>query len=513
MPCIHWQDSASTAFASASGPPSPVSYLVLRRPLAGLATLFCLLLLAEHAYAELTLAPCTLTGSQGYGQVEAQCGRLRRAENPDQPAGPQIQLFVARIKSLSPDPRADAFTIINGGPGASSVSLYADMANAFAGILRERDIVIVDQRGTGRSNPLDCRDLEQASQEYSEEIVRAATHQCLESISADPRFYATSQAVADLDAVRQALGYSTLNIYGVSYGTRVALHYLRRHPKHVRALVIDGVVPPDLALGVNVAENAQLALDGIFQRCREDADCAERFSDLAQTFAELRDDLQQQAVTVDVAHPVTGISQSMEFGYDHLALTIRLLSYAPETAALIPLIISETSRGNYTPAASQALKIVDQLNGAISFGMHNSVVCSEDLPFVSMDDIDWPRLENTYLGADQIRALSTICELWPRAPVDPQFKEPLRADAPVLILSGENDPVTPPIYGERVSSSLSNALHVVGHGQGHGMISRGCTPRLVTQFIEAGSWKELDVSCAARLSASPFFINLLGPAP
>lgn len=484
-----------------------------RRPITSLAALLCLLLLARQAHAALDLSPCTLTGSQGYGRIEAQCGHVQRPENPDDPAGAQIQLFVARIQSLSPEPRPDAFTIINGGPGASSVSLYVDIANAFVGILRERDVVIVDQRGTGRSNPLECAELEEASEEYSKELIQSATRACLASLSADPRYYSTSQAVDDLDAVREAFGYAALNVYGVSYGTRVGLHYLRRYPDRVRTLVIDGVVPPDLALGVNVAENAQATLDGIFQRCRENAACAENFPDLENTFDKLRNELQIRPVSVSVAHPVTGAYQPMEFSYDHLAVAIRLLSYAPETSSLIPLIISETSRGNYTPAASQALKIVDQLRGAISFGMHNSVVCTEDVPFAAIEDEDWLMLEQTYLGADQVRALQTICDIWPKAIMDPNLKDPLRADAPVLVLSGEHDPVTPPKYGQRVTATLSNARHIIGKGQGHGILARGCIPRLVTEFVEAGAWDNLDVSCVDRLSAPPFFLNLLGPAP
>jgi len=486
---------------------------VTNRPIIGAALVLCAGFLAGQVRATLELTPCTLTGTQGYGAVEAQCGVLQRPENPDAPEGKQIELFVARITSVSPEPQPDAFTIINGGPGASSVSLYVDIAGAFAGILRERDIVLIDQRGTGRSNALDCDELEEASEAYVEDRVRAATRACLASLSADPRYYATSQAVGDLDAMRNALGYAALNVYGVSYGTRVGLHYLRRYPDRVRTLVIDGVVPPDVAMGPNVAENAQAALNEIFERCRNDTQCHRSFPDLRQTFEALRDHLRNQRVALTVANPVTGAPESMELGYDHLALTLRLLSYNPETAALIPLIIAETSHGNYTPVAAQAFKSVDQLSGAISFGMHNSVVCSEDLPFVNLSETEWQTLEQTYLGADQLRALKTICEVWPAAPVDANLRVPLQSAAPVLVLSGANDPSTPPRYGERVSATLSNALHIIGAGQGHGIISRGCIPGLVTEFVEAGKWNDLDTSCAERLTDTPFFLDLLGPSP
>ena len=186
------------------------------------------LLAIAHATVEFT--PCELEGSTGYSRTPALCGTFTVPENPAEPDGMQIDLFVAKIASLSPTPQPDAVTLINGGPGASSVSLYVDLAGALRRVLPERDIIVVDQRGTGRSNPLTCPDLEEVSQTYHESAVTEATLRCLAALTGDPRFYSTSQAVDDLDALRTALGYRALNIYGVSYGTRVALHYLRQYP-------------------------------------------------------------------------------------------------------------------------------------------------------------------------------------------------------------------------------------------------------------------------------------------
>lgn len=461
----------------------------------------------------LELRPCQLSGSQGYPFVNADCGYLARPENPLETSGRSIELFVARLTATGANPGKQAFTIINGGPGASSVSLYVDLAEAFSGILGERDIVLVDQRGTGRSNALECPQLSQATQAYSRTAVQEATRSCLQTLTADPGFYSTTQAVADLDAVREALDYQALDIYGVSYGTRVALHYLRRHPDRVRSLIIDGVVPPGLALGVNVAENAQASLARTFDDCRNDTQCARAFGDIGGVFRQLVARLKQHPVALTVAHPVTGKRQPFELGYEHLAMTIRLLSYAPETIALIPLIIQQTSMGNYTPVASQAMRIMERLTADLAFGMHNSVVCTEDIPFVAPEQVDWQALEQTYLGADQVRALQDICELWPKSPMDDDLHQPLHTEIPVLVLSGERDPITPPAYGQRVADMLGNALHIVGNGQGHGLISRGCLPRLAADFVKKGDWQGLDISCVSRLDKSPFFLDLLGPSP
>ena len=218
-------------------------------------------------------------------------------------------------------------------------------------------------------------------------------------------------------------------------------------------------------------------------------------------------------MTVDIADPVSGRPRSVTLGYSHLAMTVRLLSYAPETAALIPLVVREADSGNFTPLAGQALRIEEQLQSAISFGMHNSVVCTEDVPFYRDLDAVRPALEASYLGADQVRALEAICELWPRGRRHDDLGEPLRSDRPVLLLSGELDPITPPAYAERAAAGLDHSLHLVAPGQGHGVIARGCVPQLAEDFIEAAAVEGLDTECLDRLSADDFFVDLLGPPP
>ncbi|MEZ5558231.1 MAG: alpha/beta hydrolase [Pseudomonadales bacterium] len=466
------------------------------------------------AEGALDLAPCDLIGSRGYGRVAVECGRLQVPENPDDPSGRTLELFVARVRALSPDARADPLTIINGGPGASSVSLYVDLEGAFRDVLRRRDIVLVDQRGTGRSNPLDCAALEAASQEYAPDRIRAATRECLAGLAADPRFYTTSIAVQDLDRVRRALGYATWNLYGVSYGTRVAQHYLRRYPDAVRTLTIDGVVPPEYALGPDIALNAQATLDDLFRRCGMDAACADVFPGIAQRFSDLGRALKDGPVSLDLPDPVTGRSQPFELTYEHLAVAVRLLSYAPETAALVPVMIQEAAeRGNYVPIAAQAMRIEEELTGSISFGMHNSVVCAEDVPFYQGLDALWPTLDATYLGADQVRALQTICSVWPKGPVDADLRTPLSTDKPVLLLSGEHDPITPPAYAEQARTDMRNSRHLIAPGQGHGVIGRGCISALLGDFVETADLGSLDAACVDRLGDAPFFLDLLGPAP
>ncbi len=462
------------------------------------------------AAAGLALSPCILDGGTGIASAEARCGWLTRPENPEAPEGTQIRLRVAVVPALSPNPRPDALTVINGGPGGSSIDMYADMAATFSAIRRERDILIIDQRGTGASNPLDCPRLESAGMDESESVIREAARACLDSLPGDPRFYTTSVAVQDLEAARLALGYASLNVYGVSYGTRVAQHYARRFPDRVRTLIIDGVAPPEVPLGPIAALNAQRTLDRLFERCAGDEACHERFPDPDAQFTALKARLEAGPIPVTAAHPVTGVPTSIDVTRNHLLMTVRMMSYAPETTRLIPLIVDEAaSRENYVPLAANALRIESELSGAIRFGMHNSVICTEDAPFFG--NLDLPALEGTYIGPQQAESLISICREWPAGPMDDDLRKPLTVDVPVLILSGEEDPITPPEYGDMAHQSLPDSLHLIGAGQGHGVIGRGCFPGIVTDFVEQGSLEGLNTDCAGRLTHPTFFVNLMGP--
>lgn len=462
--------------------------------------------------AELNLEPCTLGGSLDVAGVEARCGWFERRENPDDETSPTIALRVAVISAASPNAKADALTIINGGPGGSSIDLYADMAGAFSMVQRERDIVVMDQRGTGASNPLDCPALDDTSLEEQPEQAAQAAGDCLAALTADPRFYTTSIAVRDLEALREALGYPAFSVYGVSYGTRVAAHFARRYPSSVRALILDGIVPPEVPLGPNAALNAQRALDRLFERCAADTACAARFPEPSAQLQALGARLQTDAIPLEIAHPVSGRTVPIELGYPYLPLTIRLLSYAPETASLLPLIIDEAeARRNYVPLAANALRVETELRRSIRIGMHNAVVCTEDVPFLG--ELDESALSGTYIGAGQVSSLQAICRVWPAGRMDADLREPLTADIPTLILSGEEDPITPPAYGDMVHAHLPNSLHLVARGQGHGVAPRGCFPRLIGAFVDGADPATLDTSCVERFDHFPFFLNLLGPVP
>lgn len=450
----------------------------------------------------------------------AYCATLAVPENPDEPNGRSVELFVARIPSTSATPRPDPLVVINGGPGGSAVDLYLQNRGAFESARRDRDLILLDQRGTGRSaQGFGCQVPEDLALETAgSDALEHFVNDCLASLERDPRFYTTSVAVRDLDRLRAALGVTQWNLYGVSYGTRVAQHYLRRYPEATRAVVLDGVVPPDLALGPDVAREAQRALDRIFERCATDHGCDEHFPDLPARFEALLARLEAEPLrnVPGVPEPEPAADgaprPAFEFGAVHLRALVRFMSYNALTVALLPVLISEAHDGNVTPLVSQARTTLRGLPESISFPMSNSVVCTEDVPFIAPDATEG--LAEAYLGTMIVDALRSICARWPAGSIDPDFKALVVSDRPVLLLSGSNDPITPPAYAERVrAGGLSNSVHLIGRDQGHGMAPIGCVPRLLRDFLENPDARALDGSCLGAEPPMPFFLTLLGPAP
>jgi pimeloyl-ACP methyl ester carboxylesterase len=497
--------------------PYPLARVSLRTAL----LLFCLAgaspwMAGRAAIPErLALSPCELHDSYDLTLIEAQCGRLAVPENPAAAHGRRIALRVAVVPAISTRKLPDPLFVLAGGPGMAATSFYATVAPAFERIRRDRDIVLVDQRGTGGSNALDCAASDEDLYQSTTAEILAETARCLKmsAAHADVRFYTTSLAVQDLDRVRAALGYARIDLYGSSYGTIVAQQYVRRFPGRVRSVILDGVVPPQRALGAMSALDAQRALSGIFTRCERQPACHAHFGDPAAAYAQLRDALGSHPAWVDLTDPTSGEPYRLRFADYQLSMVLRLASYTPELAALLPLDLHEAAAGNLAPLAGQFL-LIDRVYGdAIAEGMNDTVVCSEDVPFYHVSAEQRAELAGTFLGTSQLDGLEAICRIWPRGPVDADFHEPLHSDVPALLLSGSDDPITPPGYAAQAARGFTRSLSLVIRGFGHGQLTDPCVARLMAQFVARGSVSGLDAACTRHLAPMPFFLTRNGPAP
>ena len=479
------------------------------------AVLLAILASAGATHAQpIELTDCRISAGPGSPSMKARCGTLSRPLDPAGAVPGEIELKVAVVPALNLTPEPDPFVPIAWGPGQSAVQFYASYSSSFENIRRNRDIVLVDQRGTGESSAMDCPvDDDLVEGQYSTELTLEYTEACLAQLPADPRFFTTSVAVADLEAVREALGYPTLNLYGISYGTRVAQHFARRYPGSTRSIVLDGVVPPQISLGPEIATESQRAVDAILARCVGDAACNERFPNIEEKFREIVAKLDGSPVTIEVPHPDTGRLESTAFGRGEFAIAVRLLAYHPSSIALLPLLINEAGDGNFVPLGSQFMMTATAISDALSLGMHNTIMCTEDIPFLDKKEIDYDGIAASYMGVFQLSALEAICSVWPEGPIDPGFKAPLSTDLPVLLLSGDADPITPPRYAEMAAVNFSNARHLIGRHQGHGQIGVGCNRRIVAAFIDAADPAVIDAECLERSFVMPFFLDFSGPLP
>lgn len=460
--------------------------------------------------------PCTLAPQFGQASVEAQCGTLSVPENPAHPNGRRIALNIGWVPAaddgnLQPDP----VFMIAGGPGQASTESYPQVAPAFADVLKKRHVLLVDQRGTGKSNPLRCSDdtagEDDAAGHDSNEAARRAAERCRNALSkrADLRFYTTTDAVRDLDAVRAAIGAERINLMGVSYGTRVAQQYAMRHPQHTRSIVLDSVAPNAIYLGNDFARNLESALDLQFGRCGKTPACAKALGDPRARLDALMATLRAKPPLVRYRDASTGELKEETLQPGHVAGLTRMYAYAPLAAAILPLQLKEASEGRYEGLMALAKMLGSSLSEQMMYGMQLSVICTEDADGLRGD----AAMQASLLGNALVDTLQAQCAVWPKGARPADFHAPLATRVPALLLSGELDPVTPPAYAERVAKSLPNSRALVLRGQGHNVIGAGCMPKLFAQFVDTTDAKALDAGCLESLGYAPPFTSFNGWEP
>jgi pimeloyl-ACP methyl ester carboxylesterase len=457
----------------------------------------------------IVLTECVLSSPRVETQVEANCGSLRVLENPSDPQSREISLNIAVVPAIKRNPEPDPLFVLAGGPGQAVTEVFPSLYSTFFRIHQQRDIVLVDQRGTGKSNPLRCLDPEDETLEaLDEEQVHALLKECPETLEADLRFYTTDIAMRDLDRARAALGYDSINLYGASYGTRAALVYLKLFPAQVRSIVLDAVVDPGFVIYENVAEDGQRALDMFFARCEADEVCHSTFPELRSEFDALLQRVEQTPVDITIAHPVTGRPLELTITQTMLINIIFNTLYVPDLIAMLPLAIHQAyAEDNYAPLITQSYLV----NSGIYEGMFYAVACMEDAPLISSETLDQSGEQSLF--TENAKTFLDVCSAWPEGNPPEVVHEPVSSDVPVLMLSGEVDPITPPRHAEQLAETLDNDLHLIFESMGHGNSSNQCAAKIIDRFVESASTEGLETECVESVAPPPFFVDFSGPKP
>lgn len=460
------------------------------------------------------LQACRLQGVEH----QALCGVVRRPLDPAQPQGRQIDVHYALLPALARNRRPDPVFFFAGGPGQSAVDLAGHVGRLLARLGNRRDIVLIDQRGTGRSAPLRCAEVPPTAPlalAADAALQAARLRECRIQLQALPhgdlRHYSTWIAMRDADAVRQALGAAQVNLVGASYGTRAALDFMRQFPQTVRRVVIDGVAPPDMALPASAAGDNQAALEAVFLSCDADAACRARHPALRQDWQSLLASLPRQ---VSVRHPLTGRRETVTAGRELVLALLRAPLYSPALAAALPYALAEAARGRFEALVGLASALSSARSGRVAEGMHFSVVCSEDLPRLA-PGVDVPAAD---FGDSFAVQYTRVCADWPRGDVPAAFYTLPPAPAATLLLSGGADPATPPRHGQRVAAALgAKARHVVVAQAGHGVMALPCIRDVLFRFIDAATDEaalKVDADCARSLPRpAPFAPMAVASAP
>jgi pimeloyl-ACP methyl ester carboxylesterase len=446
------------------------------------------------------LKPCTLPG---IGE-ELLCGKLTVFEKR---AGRTIDLNVVVLPALDPRQIEAPLFELAGGPGQGAIGaaskFYATEGKEYR---RRRDVVLVDQRGTGGSNPLSAPETTKRPQDYLNEMypvdyvnrMRAALEP-----RADLTQYTTAIAMDDLDDVRAWLGYERINLIGISYGTRAALVYIRQHPDRVRSAILMGVAPTYLKMPLHHARAAKRALDLLLAECAADTACHQAFPEIEREWDELLTRLGREPARVEYSPLDKSVPVTVEIQRDIFAEKIRNMLYSRGGAAQVPLLVHTAAHGDFGPFLKETLQ---ERFGPLADGMYLSVTCAEDVPFIDQAEAAKVNAGNPF-GNYRVEQQTRACGLWPRGTIPDGYHEPVSADVPVLIVSGNVDPVTPPDRGEEVARHLPNSRHIViAHGAHilDGLTNVECIDDLLLEFLAKGDARDLDVACVQRIQPPPF---------
>ncbi|WP_428848313.1 alpha/beta hydrolase [Shewanella olleyana] len=452
---------------------------------------------------EINSAPLSSCYVDGLSE-QVQCGSLLVAENPAKPDGKKIAVHYAVLPAIKPSFKTQAMLAIAGGPGQSAIENAAGFDRVLAKVRQDRDILLIDQRGTGQSNILACEDDNMSVLSFNDDDMDYVkdTQACLDKIDADVTQYGSLTALTDFEAIRQHLGYEKLHLYGVSYGTRMAQLYMREYPQALATVTLDGVVPMQQSvIAIGKAIDRGYAL--LFKDCQQNSLCGEQFPTLEQDFTTVDNALAEAPIEAQVRDPQTNEVASFLLTRGKFNGAIRMALYMPNIRSLLPHAIHQASQGNYQPVLGIYALTSDSTG--IAMGMHASVVCAEDIHRVT--DAIREQAKDSYMGRTMIEGLEATCSVWNMPQVDSSFSDAIESDIPTLLLSGELDPATPPSWGDMATEKLTNAKHFTSAFATHGVAYQSCGNDLIADLVKTGSLDNVDGECLEKDVRRSFYLN------
>lgn len=459
------------------------------------------------------LASAAVAHDQGHvchlpGHDEAlRCIEILAPLDYDNPNETKIKLHVTIAPSFRETSRSDPVFVLAGGPGQAGSDLAMAVDPIFRKVRATRDVVLIDQRGTGLSGKLDCKSKPDETDAIDIDQDKEL-QECLQSLKQPLAKFNTLASARDMETIRKALGYDRINIWGGSYGTRLAQSYARLFSEHTRAMILDGVAAPDQIIFVWDID-AQASLDATFQACSIDSACHEAFPELRKEFDALLHRVRSGQTTLQFSHPRTTRSMHGTMPLGLFLQTVRNTLYSPNYSNRLPYLIDTAYKGNWRPFLAQHYAGSDLSPEMLAIGLTLSITCAEDIPRISPEIIA-DEEKNSFLAAYDAKTLQRWCS-YIHVPARPLEPTPT-INTPSLLLSGRFDPVTPPSKAEAAKRSMSHAQHVVVNNAGHGVSSLGCAPTLLREFLDHPEQK-LDADCLNKIPLPPFQVNAAGPHP
>jgi len=449
--------------------------------------------------------------------VDVICGYVTVPEEHDNPDGPKIQLAIAIIKSKSSNPKPDPLFMAQGGPGGSTIDTYAKRLLTDSRLRTDRDIVLFDQRGTLYSKPnLMCKEIDQlildtiekdltdAESEALDQEAMSACHMRLTKQGINLSIYNSLENASDIYSVWQALGYDQINLYGVSYGTLLALHTMREYPEILRSVILDGVVPPQTNFILESAKSQDRSFHLMFESCKKDPSCSKAYPDLENVFYQVVGDLNINPAEVPMKDPDSNNSYNAVIDGDSFLKGLFQMLYVSDLIPALPHMIYDALEGRFDFFGRiMSILVFDR---TMSYGMYYSVLCAEDSDFDPADqDLNGVHPEIARTESRSPSEFLAICKLWNVEPLSPNVDQPVTSIIPTLILSGNFDPITPPIYGEIVESSLNNSYSYTIPTGGHGQAFEGeCQDNIILSFLEDPTITPNDI-CVEKMNPLIFF--------